>query len=620
MNRQGRRSFLTAVAGGLGSAFWADRDLEAYQQNIRTTSKPSELRITDLRIAWVAKQPTNCPIIRIDTNQGISGYGQVRDNASKNYALVLKSRILGENPCNIDNIFRKIKQFGFHARQGGGVSGIEVALWDLAGKAYNVPIYQMLGGSFRDRIRCYADTDTSKDPKEFADRLKMRKDKGYTWLKMDLGIRLLEGIPGTVTRPLGQTDLSVAQVEHMFTGAEITQKGIDILCNYVATAREAVGMDIPLSADHFGHIGVNSCIRLGKALEKYNLAWLEDMIPWQHTQLLKKITDAVDIPLITGEDIYLKEGFVELGRNHAVDIIHPDVLTTGGILETKKIGDACQEYGLPMAIHMAETPIAALTAVHVAAATENFLVLENHRIIANVYYVGTSGYASYLVTSDQGHILIDTGYASFVPMIRKNVEQLGFRFQDIKILLVTHAHRDHSGGAFRVKELTGAQLMVMDQDAKAVETGGIDMRPVKVDRVLHDKDEVRLGGVKVVAYRTPGHTPGNTTFVWKASQSGNAYTVVLPGSLSSNASTLAAPPTPTLVEDYRSSIRFLKTLPCDVYIGAHGKFFDLQEKYAQLNKGGANPYIDPNGYHAHIKLMEQSFYYKLDAAQRRSAH
>ncbi len=379
-NRNGRRTFLTAAAAGLGSAFWADRDLEAYQENIRTASKPSELKITDLRIAWVTRQPTNCPIIRIDTNQGISGYGQVRDNASKNYALVLKSRILGENPCNIDKVFRRIKQFGFHARQGGGVSGIEVALWDLAGKAYNVPIYQMLGGKFRDRIRCYADTDTSNDPKEFAARLKMRKDKGYTWLKMDLGIRLLEGIPGTVTRPLGQTDQDVAQIEHMFTGAEITQKGIEVLSNYVATAREAVGMDIPLSADHFGHIGVNSCIRLGKALEKYNMAWLEDMIPWQRTELLKKITDAVDIPLITGEDIYLKEGFVELARNHAVDIVHPDVLTTGGILETKKIGDACQEYGLPMAIHMAETPIAALAAVHVAAATENFLCLENHSV------------------------------------------------------------------------------------------------------------------------------------------------------------------------------------------------------------------------------------------------
>jgi metallo-beta-lactamase class B len=160
--------------------------------------------------------------------------------------------------------------------------------------------------------------------------------------------------------------------------------------------------------------------------------------------------------------------------------------------------------------------------------------------------------------------------------------------------------------------------MVMDRDAGAVEKGGPDMRAVKVDRVLHDKDEVELGGVKLTAFRTPGHTPGNTTYVWKASQSGSAYTVVLMGSLSSNARTLASPPTPTLVEDYQYTFRFLKTLPCDVFLGAHGKFFDLREKYEQLQKGGTNPYVDPNGYHSHIKLMEQSFYYKLDAAHRQT--
>ena len=137
---------------------------------------------------------------------------------------------------------------------------------------------------------------------------------------------------------------------------------------------------VPLSADHFGHIGVNSCIRLGKGLEKYNLAWLEDMVPWQYTDLLKKITDAVDIPILTGEDIYLKEPFIELCRKHAVDIIHPDLATSGGILETKKIGDAAQEYGVPMAMHFAGTPVSCMANVHCAAATENFLVLENHSV------------------------------------------------------------------------------------------------------------------------------------------------------------------------------------------------------------------------------------------------
>ena len=152
------------------------------------------------------------------------------------------------------------------------------------------------------------------------------------------------------------------------------------MSDFVAAVREQVGMEVPLSADHFGHIGVNSCIRLGKALEKHNLAWLEDMVPWQHTELLKKISDAIDIPLLTGEDIYLKEPFIELCRTHAIDIIHPDLATSGGILETKKIGDAAQEYGVPMAMHFAGSPICCMANVHCAAATENFLVLENHSV------------------------------------------------------------------------------------------------------------------------------------------------------------------------------------------------------------------------------------------------
>jgi len=378
-NRPARRSFLKG-AGVLAAGFWADETLEALPQNTNTHSKPSDLKITDVRVAVVARAPMTCPLIRIDTNQGIYGLGEVRDGASKNYALVLKSKLLGQNPCNVDHLFRRIKQFGNHARQGGGVSGIEMALWDLAGKAYNVPVYQMLGGKFRDKIRCYADTTESPDPKVFGQRLKARMDEGFTWLKMDLGVDLVARTPGTVTRPAGTSFGYGDPVQHMFTGMEITEKGAAMMSDYVAAVREQVGMEIPLSADHFGHIGVNSCIRLGKALEKHNLAWLEDMIPWQNTELLKKISDAVDLPLLTGEDIYLKESFIELCRTHAVDIIQPDLATAGGILETKKIGDAAQEFGVPMVMHFAGTPVSCMANVHCAAATENFLVMENHSV------------------------------------------------------------------------------------------------------------------------------------------------------------------------------------------------------------------------------------------------
>src|ERR1051325_201284 len=203
-NHTGRRGFLKGFGGALGAGFWADQTLDALPQNVNTNSKPSDLKITDLRVLTIARAPMTCPIIRIDTNQGIYGLGEVRDGASKNYALMLKSRILNENPCNVDKVFRKVKQFGGRARQGGGVCAVEMALWDLAGKAFNVPVYQMLGGKLRDRIRCYADTTESPDPKVYGQRLKARAEQGFTWLKMDLGVDLVAKTPGTVTRPGGQ--------------------------------------------------------------------------------------------------------------------------------------------------------------------------------------------------------------------------------------------------------------------------------------------------------------------------------------------------------------------------------------------------------------------------------
>lgn len=375
-NPASRRSFLGSAGGLLGAAFWADDTLDAAVQNVNPNSKPSALKITDLRIAALPGRP----LIRLDTNQGIHGLGEVRDGASKTYALMLKRVLVGENPCQVDKVFRKIKQFGFHARQGGGVSGCEMALWDLAGKAYGVPVYQMLGGRFRDRIRIYADTPQARDPKEFEERLKRRLTDGFTFLKMDVGIGMLRSVPGALSAPAGASGFGMANVPHMFTGIEITDKGIGIMGDYVAKVRDIIGMEIPLGADHFGHIGVNSCIRLGKAFQKYNLAWMEDFIPWQYTDLWKKITDAIDVPTLTGEDIYLKEPFAELCRNHAVDIIQPDLATAGGILETHKIGDLAQEYGLPMVLHMAGSPVACMASVHCAAATENFLVLENHSV------------------------------------------------------------------------------------------------------------------------------------------------------------------------------------------------------------------------------------------------
>jgi L-alanine-DL-glutamate epimerase-like enolase superfamily enzyme len=168
--------------------------------------------------------------------------------------------------------------------------------------------------------------------------------------------------------------------KHPFTQVQLTDLGIERMAAFVARVREVVGYEVPLAADHFGHIDVNSCIRLGKALTKYQMAWLEDMVPWQYTQMWKQITQAIDVPTLTGEDIYLKEEFIKLIDTQAVDMIHPDLATAGGILETKKIGDYAEERGVPMALHFAGTPISFLANVHCAAATENFVALEHHSV------------------------------------------------------------------------------------------------------------------------------------------------------------------------------------------------------------------------------------------------
>ncbi len=377
--------------------------------HVNTNSKPSDLRITDMRFVDIVGAPMHCTLLRIETNQGITGYGEVRDGASKLYAQMLKRLLIGENPCNIDKIFRRIKQFGGMSRQAGGVCGVELALWDIAGKAYGIPVYQMLGGKFRDKVRMYCDTDVDgKDTGlNMGDALKKRVEKhGYTMLKMDLGINQLWDVEGGLSAPVGfldeyhhtaemareakaRGDKAAARwwanrsydqnnIAHPFTGIHITKKGFDYLENYVKEVRSVIGYEIPLSIDHFGHIGVEDCIKLANRLEDYNMCWLEDMIPWQLTEQYVRLHNASTTPIATGEDIYLLENFKPLLDNRAVSIIHPDILSSGGIYETKKIGDYAEECGVAMALHMAETPVACLAAVHVAAATNNFLGLEFH--------------------------------------------------------------------------------------------------------------------------------------------------------------------------------------------------------------------------------------------------
>ena len=388
-SNKNRRDFLRkAGLGGLGLGMFvhasAEEQIEYLTQNVSRHSTPSDLKITDMRIAQVG----NVPIVKIYTNQGAYGLGDVRDGADKRYALMLKSRILGENPCNVERIFKIIKQFGDHGRQGGGVSGVEMALWDLTGKVYDVPLYQLLGGKYRDRVRIYVDTPTVNDPDEFARKMKGRIDQGFTIMKMDIGIGLIKDIPGTLTntehwdemRGWEQTKGSYGLTMHPFTRVQITDKGIAEMVKYLAAMREQVGWEVPVAIDHLGHMGLNSMIRLGKAFEPYNIAWLEDLIPWQYTDQWKEISRAINIPTLTGEDIYLKEGFRELIEKRAVDMVHPDPVSAGGYLETKRIGDMAEEHGMAMALHHASSPVSLMGCVHTAAATENFVALEHHSV------------------------------------------------------------------------------------------------------------------------------------------------------------------------------------------------------------------------------------------------
>ncbi len=367
---------------------------------------PRDLRITDVRFADIDGAPKRCTLVKVYTNSDLVGYGEVRDASSRTYAAMLKSRILGENPCNVEKIFRRIKQFGGHSRQAGGVCALEVACWDLAGKAWGVPVWQLLGGKFRDRIRCYCDTDSEGGGRDMGEALRERMERGFTFLKMDLGIELLTDVPGTLCAPLGFLEkmreykktvfstphgsidpramrgeaYDLFNTAHQFTGIHLTEKGLDYLEKYMSDVRDVVGYEVPIAIDHLGHIPLEDCIKLAKRLEKYNLSWMEDALPWQDVKQWQQLHAATSVPLGTGEDIYLKENFRPILESGALAVIHPDVLTAGGILETKKIGDMAEEYGVQMNLHMAESPVGCMAAVHVAAATRNFMSLELHSV------------------------------------------------------------------------------------------------------------------------------------------------------------------------------------------------------------------------------------------------
>jgi L-alanine-DL-glutamate epimerase-like enolase superfamily enzyme len=357
---------------------------DAVENAIHTSSRPSDLKITDLRLAVVCSN-YDYPILKLETNQGVYGIGEVRDAGHKEDALRFKSMLLGQNPCNVDFLFHAMKVFGSWGREGGGVSGIELALWDLVGKVYGVPCYQFLGGKYRDRIRIYADTPVPTDtsPQGYASRVLGRKQQGLTFIKFDIGLHCLEGVEnstiGTPTqseypRGWGRRAPGSGPVLHL------SERGIARMVEIVAAVRAAVGWDVSLCIDHFGHgaLTIKEVIRLGKALEPFGLSWMEDPAPWWDIDAHKQVTDAIDVPTAAGEELYLWEGFREMIEKRAVDILHPDLLTACGMAETKRIADYAERFGIPSALHFAGSPIAFMANLHTAAAISSFVALEHH--------------------------------------------------------------------------------------------------------------------------------------------------------------------------------------------------------------------------------------------------
>jgi metallo-beta-lactamase class B len=244
-----------------------------------------------------------------------------------------------------------------------------------------------------------------------------------------------------------------------------------------------------------------------------------------------------------------------------------------------------------------------------------------HKIIGNIYYVGSESLGSFLVVTPEGNILIDSAYEANVPSIKKSVEDLGFKFSDTKILLGSHAHADHMEGDAMVKELTGAKVMAMAEDVPALEAMKPGGKPHPIDRVLHDNDEVKLGGTTLVAHLTPGHTHGCTTWTLKVPDAGKTYDVVIIGSMGVNPGFQLVNNTknPGIVDEYERGFKVMHGLACDVPLGSHPAMYNLVDKYAKLGKGGPNPFIDPEGYKREVAIEEGAFRGLLEQQQKAAA-
>jgi L-alanine-DL-glutamate epimerase-like enolase superfamily enzyme len=329
-------------------------------------SRPSDLKITDIRGATLAAI-YDFPIIKIYTNQGIIGLGEVRDAGWIAQALMMKPYLIGKDPLDIETILLSIRHLTGPGRYAGGYAAVDIALMDIAGKALGVPCWKLLGDKVRDKIEIYADCPTVLKEDNLKLMMKRRFDLGLKHYKIDLTPALLKGIDGTIANNLP------------------TGKGLEKWGEHVLTARNIIGYDVKLGADHFGNMTVESGIELGNYMAdpKFNLAYIEDVIHFKKfnaVNLNRRITAGSKTPTLNGEDIFSLENFKPWIEQNTVSIIHPDLLTAGGMIETKKIADYGYQYGTRTMMHCAASPVGVMANVHTAATIREFISLECHTI------------------------------------------------------------------------------------------------------------------------------------------------------------------------------------------------------------------------------------------------
>ena len=312
---------------------------------------PATLKITDMRFADIDGAPKRCTLLKLYTNQGLIGYGEVRDASSRTYAAMLKSRILGENPCNIDKIFRRIKQFGGPSRQAGGVCGIEVALWDLAGKAWGVPVWQLLGGAVRDKIRVYANgwSGGATDPAVIRDKAQEAQAYGYAAFKFSLAIP---------SWPLHDTET----VRRVAKAAE--------------TVRDAVGPDAAICFDGHGRYDSNLAIQIGRALEEYDLMFFEEPVQPEDEEGMLRVARSVNIPVAAGERLTRPQEFRRLIEKRAISIAQPDLAHCHGFNEGLKVAHLAEAFDAFVAPHCPMSPVITAISLHLDAIAPNFLIQE----------------------------------------------------------------------------------------------------------------------------------------------------------------------------------------------------------------------------------------------------